>query len=128
MIHPPCKEEWEWSVSELIDLNLKWWRRELITEKIHKDDADTILRIPLSHIHTSDAIVWQHNKKGVYLVKSGCHVARQIQKNENVAETSIGPVGGQVWTTLWKTNVPNKIKMFSWRACQDILPTRANLV
>ena len=24
--------------------------------------------------------------------------------------------------------MPNKIKLFSWRACQDILPTRENLV
>ena len=120
MIHPPGEEEWEWRVSELIDLDLKWWRRELITEKFHKDDAEAILRIPLSHRHTLDAVVWQHNKQGVYSVKSGYHVARQIQKNEHTAETSAGPVGGKIWTTLWKTNVPNKIKVFSWRELAKI--------
>ena len=62
VIHPPGEEEWEWCVSELIDPDLKWWRRELIIEKFHKDDADVILRIPLSHRHTLDAVVLQHNK------------------------------------------------------------------
>ena len=113
MIHPPGEEEWEWRVSKLIDLDLKWWKRELIIEKFHKDDADAILRIPLSQRHTLDVVVWQHNKQGVYSVISGYHVARQIQKNEHVAETSTGPVSGKIWTTLWKTNVPNKIKVFS---------------
>ena len=62
VIHLPGEEEWEWCVSELIDPDLKWWRRELIIEKFHKDDADVILRIPLSHRHTLDAVVLQHNK------------------------------------------------------------------
>ena len=128
VIHPPGDEEWEWRVSELIDPNLKWWRRELIAERFHKDDAEAILRIPLSHRHTLDVVVWQHNKQGVYSVRSGYHVARQIMNDEHRVETSTGPVGGKLWTTIWKTNVPNKIKVFSWRACHDILPTRANLV
>nr|XP_023876296.1 uncharacterized protein LOC111988743 [Quercus suber] len=33
----------------------------------------------------------------------------------------------QVWTKLWNLNVPKKVKVFGWRACQNILPTRANL-
>uniref|UniRef100_A0A7N2LK24 Reverse transcriptase zinc-binding domain-containing protein n=1 Tax=Quercus lobata TaxID=97700 RepID=A0A7N2LK24_QUELO len=35
--------------------------------------------------------------------------------------------GGNVWKTLWKLKVPNKIKVFGWRACCNILPTQANL-
>ena len=128
VIHPPGEEEWEWRVSELIDPNINWWRRELIVERFHKDDAEAILRIPLSHRHTLDVVIWQHNKQGVYSVRSGCHVARQLMNDEHRAETSTGYVGGKIWTTIWKTNVPNKIKVFSWRACHDILPTRANLV
>ena len=43
------------------------------------------------------------------------------------AETLAGPIGVQVWSKLWKLNVPKKIKVLRWRACQNILPTRANL-
>ena len=33
-----------------------------------------------------------------------------------------------MWNALWKLHIPNKIKVFGWRACQEILPTRLNLV
>ena len=44
------------------------------------------------------------------------------------AECSNGAVGGVVWKVLSKLKVPNKIKVFGWRACCNILPTRVNLV
>ena len=103
------------------------WSSAIIHAIFHKDDANAILRIPLSHRQTSDVIMWLHTKKGVYLVKSGYHAARQLQKMDTWAETSSGPIGVQVWSKVWKLNVPNKIKVFGWRACQNILPTRANL-
>ena len=31
------------------------------------------------------------------------------------------------WSRIWKLNVPPKVRNFVWRACTDILPTRANL-
>ncbi|KAL5766931.1 hypothetical protein ACOSP7_017548 [Xanthoceras sorbifolium] len=33
----------------------------------------------------------------------------------------------EVWKHLWKLDVPNKIKLFVWRACKKILPTNLNL-
>ncbi|XP_075666035.1 uncharacterized protein LOC142635854 [Castanea sativa] len=32
-----------------------------------------------------------------------------------------------VWSTLWRLHIPNKLKIFGWRVCHDILPTRENL-
>lgn len=70
-----------------------------------------------------------YNKNGPYSVKSGYHIARLISKEDNWMVEGLEPmVGGQVWGKLWKLHVPNKIKVFGWRACQDILPTRQNLV
>ena len=32
-----------------------------------------------------------------------------------------------VWTQLWKLRIPNKIKIFGWQACLNILPSKVNL-
>ena len=64
----------------------------------------------------------------MYTVKSGYREAQKVGKELNWAESSKGVVGGEVWKMLWKLKVPNKIKVFGWRACRGILPTRVNLV
>lgn len=33
---------------------------------------------------------------------------------------------GLIWQRIWKSKLPNKIKVFGWRLCQDILPTKEN--
>ena len=33
----------------------------------------------------------------------------------------------KIWKAIWATKVCNKIKTFIWRACRDILSTKANL-
>ena len=43
-------------------------------------------------------------------------------------ESSNGVIGGIVWKTLWKLKVPNKIKVFGWKASCNIPPIRVNLV
>lgn len=33
----------------------------------------------------------------------------------------------EVWTKLWKIQIPNAMRMMLWRACHDSLPTKQNL-
>ena len=80
VLHPPHVEEWEWRVSELIDWRVKAWDRELIVEAFHKEDAEAILRIPLSHRLFSDAMIWLHTTSGEYAVRLGYHIAQLILK------------------------------------------------
>ncbi|KAL0010234.1 hypothetical protein SO802_005342 [Lithocarpus litseifolius] len=51
----------------------------------------------------------------------------KIPLSQRGAESSNGSYGKQVWATLWKLKITNKIKVFGWRACHDIFPTRLNL-
>ena len=128
VLHPPHVEEWEWRVSDLIDWWVKAWDRELIVDAFHRKDAEAILRIPLSHRLVSDAMIWLHTKSGEYMVRSRYHIAQLIQKQEkDVGESSKLEGGSQVWAKVWKMKVPNKIRVFAWRACQNILPTCENL-
>ena len=72
-------------------------------------------------------MIWLHNKKGEYLVRSGYHLARQVLKKADWAESSNRSGRQQLWSTLWKLKIPGKIKIFGWRACHDILPTWMSL-
>ncbi|KAL0009208.1 hypothetical protein SO802_010710 [Lithocarpus litseifolius] len=124
----PASEEFDGRlVADLLDPDLHCWRRELITSVFHIDDAEAICRIPLSHRYVPDILVWMHNKNGLFSVKSPYRLAVQILKGEEWTESSSGCAGKNVWNALWKLHIPNKIKVFGWRACQEILPTRLNL-
>ena len=68
-----------------------------------------------------------HHKKGLFTVKSAYKVARKVLHGGNLVESLRGCVGKEVWAALWKLQIPNKIKVFRWRACNDILPTKQNL-
>ena len=32
-----------------------------------------------------------------------------------------------MWKKVWSLNIPPKVRTFMWRACLDVLPTKANL-
>ena len=115
------------TVVELIDLESRGWDRELIWQNFHHEDAEAILRVPLRFRDIPDTVVWSGEKSGVYSVKSGYREAQKAWRELNWAECSRGAVGRKVWKTLWKLKLLNKIKVFGWRACSRILPTRVNL-
>ena len=129
ILHLVHEVEEGWRVSDLIDWDLHWWRRDIIMANFNQDEAKAICRIPLSHRFVEGSLVWLHNKSGVYTVWLGYHLARLVMRKEYWAESSIRAGGQQVSSALWKMKVPSsKIKVFGWRACRDILPTRVNLV
>ena len=76
-----------------------------------------------------DALVWSFTKNGRYNVKFGYHVAKQLRMAEsNSGEALVQRANNSLWSQIWKAKVPNKVKIFSWRACQNIFPTQDNLV
>ena len=74
MLYPTLVEDEDWMVDEHIDPDLNWWNRELIMSRFHREDAEAICRIPLSHRQVSDYIFWLHTEDGVYSCKSGYQV------------------------------------------------------
>ena len=56
------------------------------------------------------------------------HIAKEIARQEaGMEECSREVYVSLVWRHLWKLHLPNKIKVFGWRVCQNVLPTRENL-
>ena len=78
VLHLVQEGEEDWRVSNFIDSKLHGWRRDIIMETFNREDAEVICKIPLSHGHVIDVVVWLHNKDGVYTVRSGDHVAHKV--------------------------------------------------
>ena len=64
----------------------------------------------------------------MYSVKSSYYIARGLSRERDGMEESSGVRNkGLIWPRLWKLKLPSKIKVFVWRACQEILPMKGNL-
>lgn len=53
-----------------------------------------MVRVPLSRRHIPNVLMWLHNKKGNYSVRSGYHIARVIIK-EGWTDGELGGGGGE---------------------------------
>ena len=127
VLHPSHDLLDEMVVSDLINTEINMWRSEFIHSNFHRDDAEAICRIHLSRRLVADSIIWSYNNNENFFVKSAYRVARRIQ-GEDRAESSASSANTKIRHVLWNLKIPNKIKVFGWRACTDILPTRVNLV
>ena len=61
-------------------------------------------------------------------MKNAYWVACQMSIAEFSGSSSDGNQERSFWNRLWQINVPHKIRHFAWKACQDILPLKTNLV
>ena len=93
------------------------------------EEAEAIIRSPLSKRDVPDSVVWLPNKDGVFSVKLGYAIARLLTKEtDGIVGSSTRQNRRLIRQRLWKLHLPNKIKIFGCRACHDILPTKDNLV
>ena len=110
-------------VSALINPITKWWNVNLVRATFLPFEADTILRIPLTHNMLEDKIIWLGNNQGEFTVKSAYHIAYNLIEAKKDGECSSGDPYKSLWKRLWHLNLPAKVKIFAWRACVNGLPT-----
>ena len=77
-------------VADLINPVLHIWRNEEVMDTFHREEVEAICQIPLSRRDVNDAIIWLHNSKGLFTVKSAYHVARKLQNDGFRVGTSGG--------------------------------------
>ena len=109
ILHPVHGMEEGWRVSDLIDWGIHVWKRDIIMAHFNREEAEAICRIPLSRRGVKDSVTWMHNKKGECSVRSGYHLARQVLRKADWAESSNRSGRHQLWSTLWKLKIPGKI-------------------
>ncbi|KAJ9556757.1 hypothetical protein OSB04_011371 [Centaurea solstitialis] len=109
------------TVRELMDPQNLRWNVDLIHQLLCPRDCAKILQIPFPSVSREDKLIWHWTQDGNYSVKS-----RYRTITETLAPTRHLFVNGD-WKLNWKSNIPNKVKYFVWRALREILPTRSAL-
>ncbi|KAK9993659.1 hypothetical protein SO802_023362 [Lithocarpus litseifolius] len=90
-------------------------------------DVESILSIALSPTLPEDHLIWALTPSGKFTVKSAYRVALQDRIGHVSKESSNATCMKEFWRFIWCLQIPNKIRNFMWRACRNILPTKANL-
>uniref|UniRef100_A0A7N2N312 Uncharacterized protein n=1 Tax=Quercus lobata TaxID=97700 RepID=A0A7N2N312_QUELO len=85
---------------------------------------DAVLGIKSGNLGGQDKLCWMETKRRNFTVKSAYHVAIRMAKSPD-GEHSLAGHDHKLWTKLWTLNTPPKVRNFVFRACSDILPTRA---
>jgi hypothetical protein len=114
-------------VSSLIDKDLKQWNNALITSIFLPEEVSAITNIPLSPFLPRDRLIWRCTKNGDFTVKSVYHLGMERQERQKPG-CSRAKKEREVWKMCWSLRVPNAVKMFLWRACHNLLPTKVNLL
>ena len=70
--------------------------------------------------------MWAGMKKGIFTVRSAYHMAKESSLADE-CECSTEGNKERMWKALWKLNCPRVVHLFLWKACNNILPTKANL-
>ncbi|XP_025608180.1 uncharacterized protein [Arachis hypogaea] len=106
------------------------WDANRIQELFPENIADLIKRTPISLINKKDHFVWPDRLDGQYSVKSGYYsakVEKDTKEEIKQSKASTSQNFREVWETIWRLPVPQKIKMFFWKAAHNILPVNVNL-
>ena len=117
----------ETKVSSLINPELRGWNSSLVNQLFLPHEATVICGMPLSIRLPPDKIIWGLIPSGMFTTKSAYELL--VSRNStNLAGTSSAENQKLFWRSLWQLRVLNKLKHFSWRACNDALPTMTILV
>jgi hypothetical protein len=99
----------------------------LIRELFCDEDASLICNIPISPSRQQDAMVWLGTSNGVFSVKSAYHMAKS-KIEESSGSSSNQDLSTQLWKRVWHVKGPPVVRVFLWKACSNILPTKINLI
>lgn len=111
-------------VSELLDQNGEWDSHK-IQQIFLPIDVEKILSIRTSRFHENDFVAWHSDKLGRFSVRSAYHLALSLS-NVVASSSSSGQELSKAWNQLWSCHVPQKVRIFIWRAASNSLATMVN--
>lgn len=110
-------------VADLLN-DMNQWDEDKLNHYFMHEDTAVILKIPLPNGQAGNEILWHFDKRGEFSVKSGYQLALKLKFPE---ASSNSTSSSNQWKILWALDLPEKIKIFMWRALKDLLPSAENL-
>ena len=74
----------------------------------------------------ADRMVWSLTPNGSFSTSIAYKLLTNPATSGSAGSTALEPQK-RFWNGVWQLRVPNKIKHFIWRACNNALPTKSNL-
>ncbi|CAN6713066.1 unnamed protein product [Malus baccata var. baccata] len=105
---------------------------DIIEDGFTHEYTDVILSIPISRTGSTDRLRWFHTACGTYLVKTGYGVAMELMENgalgkKGRSSNSEKTKHNLLWKSIWRLDVPSKLRFFIWKCCNHALAVRRNL-
>ncbi|XP_062152086.1 uncharacterized protein LOC133860513 [Alnus glutinosa] len=113
--------------SALIDPVSKRWNVALVNSIFWKEEAECIIAIPLNKYGQQHLRIWRGTSSSDFSVRSAYYMAKEMHEIQRGESSNYSEVN-KLWKIIWGLQVPNLVKMFLWRSCHNILPTKANLL
>lgn len=101
------------------------WDEQVVKRIFWPVDAELILTIRPSARAEEDFLAWHPDKLGIFSVRSAYKLALQLAAIDNGSGSSEAEIS-KAWNLVWKCNVPQKVKVFTWRAATNSLATMEN--
>lgn len=119
---PPLLHYEDLTVNYLLNPDGNSWNIPLVQSLFNHSDAASIVSMPLFPRLHSDQRIWKLTTDGSYTVKSAyCICLDLIAAATPVQHDSR-------WNSIWKLQIPPRVRAFLWRLAQQCLPTRSNLL
>lgn len=100
------------------------WDEDKLNQHFIQEDLEVILNTSLLREKAKDEVMWHYDKRGEYSVKGGYQLALKLKYPEASSSSGNNP---RHRNTLWSLEIPEKVKIFMWRAIKNLLPSAKNL-
>ena len=116
----------EATIDSLIIASTRQWDSDMIDGIFAPQEANFTKHIPLARCVSADSIFWTMSQDGQYSCKSGYKFLKVEATMDHHVEPSLDEKN--LWNGIWSLNSPNKVKKLMWRACQNFMLMKSNLV
>lgn len=116
-------------VGDIIDWDMGTWNVDRLNENFWSIDIALITQVPVGSPNSNDAPYWFFSPNGRFTVRS-CYYNILNVKGGTAISTSgaSSAMSHSDWKWLWSLQLPPKVRTFLWRASNDILPVKVNLM